>query len=63
MSKIHIEEEQSKAIRDIFRVMHDSRMFINEKRYLTETIIHLYKIGYYEELDTIFGDGRIKKED
>lgn len=63
MSTIHREEEQSKAIRDIFRVMDDPKMFINEKRYLTETIMHLYKIGYYEQLDTIFGNGRIKEED
>lgn len=63
MSTTHREEEQSKAIRDIFRVMHDSKMFINEKRYLTETIVHLYELGYYEKLDTIFGNGRIKKED
>lgn len=63
MSTIRKEEEQLKAIRDIFRVMHDQKMFINEKRYLTETIMHLYKIGYYDKLDTVFGNGRIKEED
>lgn len=57
------EKERGKAIRDMFRVMHDKQMFINEKRYLTETINHLLKLGYYEKFDTIFGNGKIKEED
>lgn len=55
--------EEKRAIQDIFRIMHDPKMFINEKRYLTETIAHLLKMGYYSKFDTIFGNGKIGEED
>lgn len=57
-----MEDEKNKAIKDIIKIIHEPKMYINEKRYLTETINHLYKLGYYAKLDTIFDNGKLKKE-
>lgn len=41
------------AIMDIFIIVKDKKMYINEKRYKIEVIKKLYELGYYEDHITI----------
>lgn len=41
------------AITDIFIIVKDKKMYINEKKYKIEVIKNLYELGYYDDHITI----------
>lgn len=42
--------EDYRCIKDLIE-LDNSKMYVNEKRYRTELIIHLYDLGYYREYE------------
>ena len=47
-------EEYNRALKDLLYIYYHPKMFINEKNYTTKLIEILFKLGYYEDMESLF---------
>lgn len=48
-----LDEQKQRAIDDLLYI-YDSKMYINEKGYLTKLVDTLYELDYYKDNETLF---------
>ena len=48
-----LEEQKQRAIDDLLYI-YDSKMYINEKGYMTKLVDTLYELDYYKDNETLF---------